>query len=78
MPALKAKPFASGERLVNISELPEWTQPAFKGMKELNRIQVSDFFPLLFSVFFQVHFCIACCLAQRHLFLIQVAFFSSF
>ena len=40
MPALKAKPFATGEKLVPISELPDWTQPAFTGMKELNRIQV--------------------------------------
>lgn len=41
VPALKAKPYAAGERLVSISELPDWTQPAFAGMKELNRIQVS-------------------------------------
>uniref|UniRef100_A0A7S3QXY0 RNA helicase n=1 Tax=Dunaliella tertiolecta TaxID=3047 RepID=A0A7S3QXY0_DUNTE len=39
VPALKAKPYAAGERLVAISELPDWTQPAFAGMKELNRIQ---------------------------------------
>ena len=40
MPALKPKPFASGERLVQISALPDWVQPAFGGMKELNRVQV--------------------------------------
>jgi hypothetical protein len=40
VPALKPKPFASGERLIPITELPEWAQPAFPNMKELNRVQV--------------------------------------
>ncbi len=39
MPALKPKPFKTGEKLVAISELPEWAHPAFSGMKELNRVQ---------------------------------------
>lgn len=39
VPALKPKPFAEGERLIEISELPEWMRPAFSGMKSLNRIQ---------------------------------------
>ena len=39
MPALKAKPFEKNERLIEISELKEWMQPAFSGMKSLNRIQ---------------------------------------
>ncbi len=39
VPALKPKPFAEGERLIEISELPEWMWPAFAGMKSLNRIQ---------------------------------------
>lgn len=39
VPALKPKPFADGEALVEISSLPEWAQPGFKGMKALNRIQ---------------------------------------
>ncbi len=39
MPALKPKPFAEGERLIKIEELKEWMQPAFAGMKELNRVQ---------------------------------------
>lgn len=39
MPALKPKPFAAGEKLVKIDELPEWMRPAFAGMKSLNRIQ---------------------------------------
>eukprot|EP00741_Cyanophora_paradoxa_P005239 tig00000865_g5079.t1 len=39
VPALKAKPFADDEKLVNIGDMPEWAQPAFSGMKTLNRIQ---------------------------------------
>ena len=39
MPALIPKTFESGERLIEISELPEWMQAAFAGMKSLNRIQ---------------------------------------
>jgi len=31
VPALKPKPFADNEKLVNISELPDWAQPAFTG-----------------------------------------------
>lgn len=39
VPALKKKPYASDEKDVLITELPEWMQPAFVGMKSLNRIQ---------------------------------------
>ena len=39
VPALKAKPFKDGEKLRAIKDLPEWTHPAFQGMKSLNRIQ---------------------------------------
>ncbi|ERN16368.1 hypothetical protein AMTR_s00052p00069760 [Amborella trichopoda] len=39
VPALKSKPMASGEELIKISVLPEWAQPAFSGMKQLNRVQ---------------------------------------
>uniref|UniRef100_A0A0K0DLR4 U5 small nuclear ribonucleoprotein 200 kDa helicase n=1 Tax=Angiostrongylus cantonensis TaxID=6313 RepID=A0A0K0DLR4_ANGCA len=39
VPALKSKPFAEGEKLIEISELPKWAQPAFEGFKSLNRIQ---------------------------------------
>ncbi|CAB3405618.1 unnamed protein product [Caenorhabditis bovis] len=39
VPALKPKPFAEGEKLIPISELPKWAQPAFDGYKSLNRIQ---------------------------------------
>lgn len=39
VPALKPVPFGEGEALRKIEELPEWAQPAFTGMKSLNRIQ---------------------------------------
>lgn len=39
VPALKPQPFGKDEKLVEISELPAWAQPGFKGMKSLNRIQ---------------------------------------
>ena len=39
IPALKPKGFADDEELVPIASLPEWAQPAFSGMKHLNRVQ---------------------------------------
>ncbi|VDM65738.1 unnamed protein product, partial [Strongylus vulgaris] len=39
VPALKPRPFAEGEKLIDITELPKWAQPAFDGFKSLNRIQ---------------------------------------
>lgn len=39
VPALKAKPFGDHEKLVSISDLPKFVQPAFTGFKTLNRIQ---------------------------------------
>ncbi|GIL50154.1 hypothetical protein Vafri_6292 [Volvox africanus] len=39
VPALKPKPFADGEKLRKVSELPEWARGAFAGMESLNRIQ---------------------------------------
>ncbi|XP_014233112.1 putative U5 small nuclear ribonucleoprotein 200 kDa helicase [Trichogramma pretiosum] len=39
VPALKPKPFAADEKLVSISDLPKFAQPAFEGFKTLNRIQ---------------------------------------
>ncbi len=39
VPALKPKPFAEGEALLEIGELKEWMRPAFAGMKSLNRVQ---------------------------------------
>ncbi|KAF6257784.1 RNA helicase, activating signal cointegrator 1 [Scenedesmus sp. NREL 46B-D3] len=39
VPALKPKPYADGEKLVAITDLPDWAQPAFGGMQSLNRVQ---------------------------------------
>lgn len=39
VPALKPKPFDTGESLVPISALPKYAQPAFEGYSSLNRIQ---------------------------------------
>jgi pre-mRNA-splicing helicase BRR2 len=39
VPALKPKAFAETEKLVSISDLPKFAQPAFEGFKTLNRIQ---------------------------------------
>eukprot|EP00959_Pyramimonas_sp_CCMP1952_P228408 4775557-Pyramimonas_sp.AAC.1 len=41
VPALKPKPFGEDEKLVQIADMPEWSQEAFEGMKQLNRIQVN-------------------------------------
>lgn len=49
VPALKARPFEPNERLVKISEMPEWAQPAFKGMQQLNRVQSKVYETALFS-----------------------------
>ncbi|KAG5463540.1 MAG: pre-mRNA splicing factor, partial [Olpidium bornovanus] len=39
VPAPKPKPFADNEKLIPISDMPEWTRAAFKGAKSLNRVQ---------------------------------------
>ena len=39
IPALKPKAFNDDEQLMPIDELPEWAQPAFAGMRTLNRVQ---------------------------------------
>ena len=39
VPALKAKPVADDEEMIKISDMPDWTHNAFKGMKTLNRVQ---------------------------------------
>lgn len=39
VPALKPKPFADGEKLRKVSELPDWARGAFAGMASLNRVQ---------------------------------------
>ncbi|XP_011502445.1 PREDICTED: putative U5 small nuclear ribonucleoprotein 200 kDa helicase [Ceratosolen solmsi marchali] len=39
VPALKPKPFSENEKLISITDLPKFVQPAFEGFKTLNRIQ---------------------------------------
>lgn len=39
IPPLKPQPAAAGEKEVLISDIPTWARPAFKGMKQLNRVQ---------------------------------------
>jgi pre-mRNA-splicing helicase BRR2 len=39
IPAAKVKPMGSHERLIPITELPDWAQTGFKGAKSLNRLQ---------------------------------------
>ena len=39
VPPLAPPPTTAADRLIPISELPDWAQPAFDGMKTLNRIQ---------------------------------------
>ena len=48
VPAPTPKPLDDKERLVSISELPSWSQKAFKGAKTLNRIQ-SKVYPIAFK-----------------------------
>ena len=48
IPAPKAPAFEANERLVPISELPPWAQPAFKGANSLNRVQ-SRVYPVAFK-----------------------------
>lgn len=48
VPAPKPVPFASAEKLVTISTLPEWMHVAFQGAKSLNRIQ-SRLFPVAYG-----------------------------
>ncbi|KAG6432555.1 hypothetical protein SASPL_104135 [Salvia splendens] len=49
VPALKPKPLADNEKLVKISDLPDWAQPAFRGMSQLNRVQSKVYDSALFS-----------------------------
>ncbi|KAF3629041.1 U5 small nuclear ribonucleoprotein kDa helicase [Capsicum annuum] len=49
VPALKPKLLAPGENLVHISSFPEWAQPAFTGMPQLNRGQSKVYETALFS-----------------------------
>ncbi|KAH9965547.1 putative RNA helicase [Lactifluus volemus] len=47
VPAPKSKPVATGEH-VPITDLPEWAQQGFPGLKNLNRVQ-SKLFPIAFG-----------------------------
>lgn len=49
VPALKAKPLDPNEKLVKISAMPDWAQPAFKGMTQLNRVQSKVYETALFK-----------------------------
>jgi pre-mRNA-splicing helicase BRR2 len=49
VPALKAKPYETGEKIVRISDLPDWAQPAFEGMSVLNRVQSRVYDTALFK-----------------------------
>ncbi|KAL5557644.1 hypothetical protein UlMin_033855 [Ulmus minor] len=49
VPALKPKAFDPDEKLVKISSMPEWAQPAFKGMTQLNRVQSKVYETALFK-----------------------------
>jgi len=48
VPAMKAKEFAEGEKLVPIASMPEWTRATFKGYESLNRVQ-SRLYPTTFG-----------------------------
>ncbi|KAM7531443.1 LOW QUALITY PROTEIN: hypothetical protein LguiB_034853 [Lonicera macranthoides] len=49
VPALKPKPLAPGEELIKVSAMPDWAQPAFEGMTQLNRFQSRVYNTALFS-----------------------------
>ncbi|KAK4275030.1 hypothetical protein QN277_018173 [Acacia crassicarpa] len=49
VPALKAKPIDSNEKFIKISAMPDWAQPAFKGMTQLNRVQSKVYETALFN-----------------------------
>ncbi|TVU35736.1 hypothetical protein EJB05_17639, partial [Eragrostis curvula] len=49
VPALKAKPYETGEKIVKIPDMPEWAQPAFVGMTQLNRVQSRVYDTALFK-----------------------------
>ncbi|OIT02580.1 dexh-box atp-dependent rna helicase dexh12 [Nicotiana attenuata] len=49
VPALKLKPLAPGQELVKISSIPEWAQPAFSGMTQLNKVQSKVYETALFT-----------------------------
>jgi pre-mRNA-splicing helicase BRR2 len=48
VPAMKPKPFDKDEKLVKITDMPEWAQATFAGYKTLNRVQ-SRLYPTAFG-----------------------------
>ncbi|KAI3919601.1 hypothetical protein MKX01_018424 [Papaver californicum] len=49
VPAPKLKPLTPGEELIKISVMPDWAQPAFGGLTQLNRIQSKVYETALFT-----------------------------
>ncbi|KAK0579779.1 hypothetical protein LWI29_031251 [Acer saccharum] len=49
VPALKPHQLDPKEKLIKISELPDWAHPAFKGMTQLNRVQSEVYETALYS-----------------------------
>ncbi|KAI3923489.1 hypothetical protein MKW92_028346 [Papaver armeniacum] len=49
VPASKPEPLSAGEELVKISVMPNWAQPAFDGMTQLNRVQSRVYETALFT-----------------------------
>lgn len=49
VPAPKPIAMNSDEKLIKISEMPDWAQPAFQGMSQLNRVQSKVYQRALFS-----------------------------
>ncbi|KAL8464183.1 hypothetical protein ACS0TY_033921 [Phlomoides rotata] len=49
VPALKPMPLTDNEKLRKISDMPDWAQPAFKGMNQLNRVQSKVYETALFT-----------------------------
>ncbi|VAI41593.1 unnamed protein product [Triticum turgidum subsp. durum] len=49
VPALKPRPYGTGEKIVKISDIPGWAQPAFAGMQQLNRVQSKVYDTALFK-----------------------------
>ncbi|XP_011044153.1 PREDICTED: U5 small nuclear ribonucleoprotein 200 kDa helicase-like [Populus euphratica] len=49
VPALKPRAIPPNETFVKISEMPDWAQPAFEGMQQLNRVQSKLYETALFK-----------------------------
>ncbi|KAK3232115.1 hypothetical protein Dsin_003996 [Dipteronia sinensis] len=49
VPALKPHQLDPKEKLIKISEMPDWAHPAFKGMTQLNRVQSKVYETALYS-----------------------------